>query len=215
MSAPKNLKLARSLKIFLDILFVLALIVFIGLLIWTAVSPLVLRRPDTFGTVTLPVRIGEGDDPQFDVSFNSAPALRINDSYVEEAHGTFVFTTTSAQPVIIANFAKLLSLAGLAYVFYLLRSVMITIKDGEPFTAKNVVHIRRIGYLVLALGVLSPVVQFTSSILIMNTLPNTAPVLQPGPAFDGKVILLALFILLIAQIWSHGIELEHEHALTI
>ncbi|MGD8849144.1 MAG: hypothetical protein PVF18_05440, partial [Anaerolineales bacterium] len=179
MSAPKNLKLARSLKIFLDILFVLALIVFIGLLIWTAVSPLVLRRPDTFGTVTLPVRIGEGDDPQFDVSFNSAPALRINDSYVEEAHGTFVFTTTSAQPVIIANFAKLLSLAGLAYVFYLLRSVMITIKDGEPFTAQNVVHIRRIGYLVLALGVLSPVVQFTSSILIMNTLPNTAPVLQP------------------------------------
>jgi hypothetical protein len=215
MTVSKNLRLANFLKVGLDITLGLAILVIVGLSIWTAVSPLVLNRPDVFGTVTVPVRIGIGGDPKLDIRFVSKAPANVNEAYVEEAEGTFVFTTSDALPVGIANIAKLLILAGFAYTLNLLRSVMINLKAGQPFSEKNAVHIRRMGYAVLVLGVLGPVVQFLSALLIMSRLPETIPVLQAGPTFDGKVVLIALFILLLAQIWSYGIELEREQALTI
>ncbi len=39
--------------------------------------------------------------------------------------------------------------------------------------------------------------------------------LEPGPTFHGELLLLSLLILLLAQIWSYGWEIEHERALTI
>lgn len=215
MTVSKNLRLAKFLKVLLDITLGLAILAIVGLSIWTAASPLVLNRPDVFGTVTVPVRIGTGGDPQLDIRFVNKAPVNVNEAYVEDAEGTFVFTTTDASPVIIANAAKLLILAGLAYVLYMLRSVITNLKSGQPFSEANAMHIRRMGFVVLGLGVLGPVVQFVSAWLIMNRLPGTVPALQAGPTFDGKVVLLALFILLLAQIWSYGIELEREQALTI
>lgn len=215
MSTTKNNKLARTLKILLDILFGLSVVAGVGLLVWTALAPLVLRQSDVYGTVMVPVRIGTGDEPQFDVRFKSAAQDNINEAFVEEAGGTLVITTTDALPVVIANAAKLVLITGLVYIVHLIRSVVSKIQDGDPFAEQNVTQIRRMGFMVLLMGFLSPVVQFLAANEIIRQLPVMVPALQAGPTFDARIMLVSLFILLLAQIWSSGIELQRDSALTI
>ncbi|MFV1859453.1 MAG: hypothetical protein ACC647_08890 [Anaerolineales bacterium] len=50
---------------------------------------------------------------------------------------------------------------------------------------------------------------------IFNRLPTTVPALSPGPTFNAEVILGSLLVLLLAYVWSYGLDLERERALTI
>ncbi len=69
--------------------------------------------------------------------------------------------------------------------------------------------------MVLLIGILQPAVQYMAATEILNRLPPTVPALNPGPTFDAEVILVSLLILLLAHIWSYGLDLERERALTI
>ena len=69
MKTKNDSRLARVLKILLDLLFGLAVFAGIGLLIWSAISPMVLKSGEGLGSASVPVRIGTGEEPQFQVSF--------------------------------------------------------------------------------------------------------------------------------------------------
>jgi hypothetical protein len=163
----------------------------------------------------VPVRIGTGEEPQFIATFTGSPNEVIEAAFVEEAEGTLRLETNSTLLILIANAAKLVTSIGLAYVFYLLRAVVQAILDGVPFTAENSRRIRRLGYAVLLVGLVQHAVQYIAANEILNRLPTAVPAFQPGPTFNTELILVSLLILLLAHIWSYGLDLERDRALTI
>jgi len=209
MSTTKNLRLARIVKKLLDIIFGLLVFVCIVLVIWIALTPLLASDSGSIGTASVPVRISTG------VMFSDKPAEGINAAFVEEAEGVLRLETRSFNLVLLANGAKLIAAIGLTYVFYLLRSLAKAVLEGEPFTSKTSLAMRRLGYTVLIVGILKPAVEYLASVAVLSRLPSSSPPLNPGPSFNNEVILATLLILLLAHIWSYALDLEQERALTI
>jgi hypothetical protein len=215
MSTTKNLQLARFLKIVLDIIFGGLVLVSVFLVIWIAGFGLISRQPGNLSTASIPVILGSSEEGQVDVTMSGNPIDNIHAAFLNKTEGTLRLETDSALLVGIANAAKLILAIGLAYIAYLLREIVKAIRDGDPFMAKNTRQIRQLGYTVLVLGFVGPGVEYLAANEILNRLPPTIPVLNPGPTFDSWTIMVALFILLLANIWSYGLELEHDRSLTI
>jgi len=215
MSTTKNLRLAKFLKGLLD--FLLGAIVFAcsALILWIALSPLVLSNSWGLGTVAVPIAIGRENDSQIGVSFASLPEdVRFEVSIIE-AEGMLRLETSNFSMILIANAAKVIGGIGLAYVFYLLRRIVKTIVEGNPFSAENSRHIRQLGYAVLLVGILWQAVHYFAAAEILRRLPDINPTLYPGPTFDPALILVSLLVLLLSHVWSYGLELERDRELTI
>jgi hypothetical protein len=215
MSTTKNLRLGRIVKTVLDILFGLSVFVCVGLILWVAVAPLVLNQSQGWGTASVPVTIGVGQEPQFDVSFTSLPEDEMNAAYVTDAEGTLQIETRNFLLVLITNAAKIIGLVGVAYIFYILRSIVKDIQGGEPFAEENIRRIRKLGYVLLIFSILFQVAQFLAASEVLRRLPEVQPELSAGHAFDAGVILISLLVLLLAHVWSYGLEIERDRELTI
>jgi len=166
-------------------------------------------------TSSVPVAIGSGDEPQFEVEVAGAESHGIRAAFVNEAQGTLRLETTNWYSIFISNLAKLLTAIGLAYIVFLLRAVMQNLLQGEVFTQENVACIRRIGYSVLAVAFVKAAVEYFAASEILKQLTNSRPALSLPSPFEAEVILASLLILVLAQVWSYGLELEREKALTI
>ena len=215
MSTKQNLKLTRFVKILLDVILGLLVFVCVFLVLWIALSPLVLNVIDVPITASVPVAIGAGDEPQFEVKVAGGEAIGIQAAFVEGAQGTLRLETTDWSIILISNLSKLLVAIGLAYVVYLLRSVLQTILKGDPFAPENTVLIRRIGYLVLLVGFLKAAVEYFAAREILRQLTIVDPPLSLPSPFEAEIILASLLILILAQVWSYGLDLGREKALTI
>jgi hypothetical protein len=215
MTTTKDLRLARLVKTLLDIVYGGLVFACIALVLWIMIFPVIAKQADFIGTASVPVLIGSGEEPQFEVMINSPAKDAIHASFVEGAEGTLRLETSSFLLILIANLAKLFIAIGLAYVFYLLRGIVQSILDGNPFASENGQRIRRLGYAVLLLGILQPSIEHLAATEILNRLPTTTPILNPGSTFNIEVILTSLLILLLAYVWSYGLELEHDKALTV
>ena len=215
MSPTMNLRLALFVKKLLDILFGLLIISSALLLLWMLISPLFIARGAIRGSASAQVVIGSGSEPQFELAFAGPMDAVKSPTYLEEAHGVLRVETTRWGLVFVSNIAKLLTLIGITYLIFLLRSVLQAILQGTPFAPENGVRIRRIGYLGLLITLLHPIVQYIAANEILNQLPVADPVLSPGSPFQVELILASLLILILAQVWSYGWDLEREQALTI
>ena len=215
MDTTKNLRLARFLKKFLNLIFGLLVTGGIALVIWSIALPLILGQSDFQVTASIPVRIGMGEEPRLDLNLNGNSGGRIEAAFVDKADGTLRFETRSYQLFLIANIANIFTLAGLAYIFYQTRAFVKLIVDGKPFDEQAGFHLKRLGYAVMIIGIGNPIVQFIAASEIINDLSATIPILSPGPTFKVEVILGSLLVLMLAHIWSYGIYIERERALTI
>lgn len=215
MSTTKDLRLALFVKKSLDVILALLIGACVCLVLWIAISPLILAGGEMPGSASVPVAIGSGSDPEFEVRFGGSAEKVISAAYVEEAQGVLRLETTNWGLVLISNMAKLLTAIGIAYVIYLLRSVLQAIIQENPFGPETGVRIRRIGYLVLLVGLLRPTVEYVAANEILNQLPIAEPMLNPPSPFKAEIILASLLILILAQVWSYGLEIERDRVLTI
>jgi hypothetical protein len=215
MSRTKSQRLPRIVKIILDFVFGLLVIVTAFLVLWIAFSPWILSISDITITSSVPVAIGSGGEPQFEVVIAGAEAHGIRAAFVNEAQGTLRLETTNWYFIFISNLAKLLAAIGLAYIVYLLRAVMQDLLQGVVFTQENVARIRRIGYSVLVVAFVKAAVEYFTASEILKQLTISRPALSLPSPFKAEVILASLLILVLAQVWSYGLELEREKALTI
>ena len=71
------------------------------------------------------------------------------------------------------------------------------------------------GYLVLLVGFLRLVVEYLAAEEILNQRTISKPALSLPSLFHVEVILASLLILVLAQVWSYGLELERDQKLTI
>jgi len=209
-----NFGLAHFLRVVLNIVYGGLVIACGFLVLWIALFPF-LSRIGVPGTASVQVAIGSGIEPQLEVSLTNSPKDVIRDAFVEGASGTLRLETTSWFLILISNLANLITAIGLTYFFYLLRSILLDIIAGDPFGQENAVRIRRVGYLVLIMGFLFPLIDYIAANEILNQLPVMTPVLNPPSPFRVEIILASLMILLLAQVWSYGLALERDQALTI
>jgi len=215
MSGTKNVRLVRFLKGLMDFLYGAMIFAIAALILWVSLMPLISRNSEFIGSASIPVRIGTGSDPQLGVSLLESPVDKIGNIYIEEGEGTLFIETNSMYLIAVANAAKLVSALGLLYVFHLMRKIMKSIDEGAPFTAEASSQIRRLGYAVLAVSFIGPGAATIAAMEILNRLPNTAPEFVAGPTYNVEVLLASLLILLLAHIWSYGLDLERERALTV
>jgi hypothetical protein len=215
MSTKQNPRVLRIVRIILDILFGLLVIVSAFLLLWIVLSPFILNVTDIAIMSSVPVAIGSGTEPRMEVEVAGAEAKGMQAAYVDEAQGTLRLETTDWYLIFISNLAKLITSAGLAYLAYLLRSIVIAVQQGEVFTQENVTRIRRLGFLVLVVALVRAFLEYVAAYEFLRQLTITSPPLNLPSPFDAGVILASLLILALAQVWSYGLDLERERALTI
>ena len=215
MSNFSNLKLNRFTKFVVDLIYYLLVGAAFFLGLWIVVSPLVLQATDTVSTASVPVAIGEGSEPQFDVAVVGSAVKGIRSAFVDESQGTLRLETTNWSFIAASNLAKLLTAIGLAYSFYLLRSILQAVLQGEPFGQDSAMRLRKMGFAVLAVGFLRSTVEYLAAKFILDRLVLTQPPLSLPSPFKSEVILASLLILILAQVWSYGLELERERSLTI
>jgi len=215
MSAFSNPKLNLFTKFVVDLLYYLLVGAALFLGLWIVASPLVLRATDSVITASVPVAVGTGSEPKFDVEVLGSAAKGIRNAFVDESQGTLRLETTNWSFIAVSNLAKLLTAIGLAYSFYLLRSILQAILQGEPFGQDSTMRLRKMGFAVLAVGFLRPTVEYLAAKFILDRLVLTQPPLSLPSLFKSEVILVSLLILILAQVWSYGLELERERALMI
>jgi hypothetical protein len=215
MSTSNNKRLIRVTKFVVDLIFFLLVGVSIFLALWIALSPLILKATDAPIIASVPVAIGAGFEPQISVEVAGSETKGISAAFVDEAQGILRLETTNWTFIAISNLAKLLTAIGLAYVFYLLRAILQAIKQGDPFVQDNVIRMRRMGWAVLIVGFLRPTVEYFATWTILNQLTIVEPPLSLPSPFQSEVILASLLILILAQVWSYGLKIERDSALTI
>ena len=215
MSSSNDQRLIRFTKFVVDLIYYLLVGGCILLALWILISPLVLNVTDIPISASFLVGIGEGPEPQIPVEVTGSSAKGISDAFLSDTQGTLRIETTNWFFIAISNLANLLTAVGLAYVFYQLRSILQAIKQGDPFVQDNVTRMRRLGGAVLLVGFMRPAVEYFTAKEILNQLVIVAPQLSLPSPFQSIVILASLLILILAQVWSYGQEIERYRALTI
>jgi hypothetical protein len=160
------------------------------------------------------VGLGSGEDHRFDVQITTAEVKGIRAASVSEAGGTLRLETDNWVYLFYGYLRQFLLALGLLYIFRTLRAVLQDILQGDPFSADNSVRIRKLGYAVLLLAFLIPTIEYATANEILRGL-QIQPALSPPSTFDAGNILLSLLILVLAQVWSYGLELKRDQALTI
>jgi hypothetical protein len=211
----KNEKLLSVLKGVINIIYGGLVIVSIALVLIIAFSPLFLKENVHYLTASVPVSIGLGDEPQFDVQVSGSVAKQISLAFVDEAQGVLHLETTNWYFIFVSYASKLVTAIGLAYAFYLLREVLAAIAKDEIFTAENSHKLRRLGYVVLLVGFIRPSVESMAANEILRRLSNVSPAISMPYPFKIEVIFASLLILILAQVWAYGLELKQEQDLTI
>jgi putative transcriptional regulator len=215
MHSTQNLRPIRTVKRILDVIYALLVGACICLIVWIAVSPFLLQRHGIPGSSTVPVALGEGDEPILPLTF-TAPVPGVEPPIaVEDAHGELRIESVAWDFLIVSNLAKLVTAVGLAYIVYRLRTMPQAILDGKAFGAGAVRAIRRIGYAALILSIARAAAEYSAAAYFLDRLPSvTLPLSLPSP-FEAETILASLLILILAEVWSCGAELERDQAFTV
>lgn len=134
-------------------------------------------------------------------------------------------TTGGWSPLVAATVARgVIGLAVLSVLLLLLWRLLATAAAGEAFSNRTVRHLRRIGWLLIAITVLDPALDHFASVFQLGYWTEAfgiAPHLMPvgSAGYPGGVDLgqLALggLILLVAEVFRHGAAIEAERRLTV
>jgi hypothetical protein len=93
-------------------------------------------------------------------------------------------------------------------LLWLVRALLLSVRDGDPFTAANVRRLRMIGFL-LVLGV--PVIQYVTQ-LFEGALAASTTVGELGNSYalPGTAPLAGLGVFVLAEVFAHGVRLRED-----
>ncbi len=215
MTSKLNIRLVRFVKVLLDLILGLLIFASVILLLLILSAPIILNISDLHLTASVPVAIGVGESPEFSVEVAGSTEREVRAAVVDGAQGTLRLETSNPTFIIMSYSASLVTALGFAYLIYLVRLVLQTLIIGEIFSTENTRRIRRIGYLVLVVNLLRAAAQYFASEALLKQVAVITPQLSLPSPFDAEIILASLLILILAHVWSYGLELERDRALTI
>ena len=110
------------------------------------------------------------------------------------------------------------AVAGALMLLFLhnLRRIFQRVRDGAAFDAQNVVRLRTLGALLLALAGLKAVAEVATSIAVRRGLAEGSSLTVPtGFHMDLTLVPVALVLMALAEVFRRGAALEHEQSLVV
>jgi hypothetical protein len=96
-----------------------------------------------------------------------------------------------------------------------LRRIFQRVRDGAPFDADNASRVRRLGVLLLALALLDGVAGLVTSLAVRGELVSGGLAVATGLRVNVPLVVVALVLVALAEIFRRGAELETEQALVV
>ncbi len=209
MSSLKSTRLARALLWAVNLFYAAALLLFAASLAAYTLFPLSGRA------------VPAGDTPlSISATYVTPPDFHWDAAAGEGTVSLRAHDWTSLRitnPVLQAagTVADIIFLAMLVLVAHQLRAFLRSVTDGTPFVAANPRRIRNIGILIIVADVFASTWTWLLSRHIAPPLALEGVVFAPRFDLNWTQLLLGFLILLIAQIFELGVQLEEEQALTV
>lgn len=149
-------------------------------------------------------------DKTFPIGFSIEPNL----------NGFVLSKAVSFKPGITGTlyfFIALLCAADFLLCFAMLRNIVNSLCDETPFTQKNVIRIRIMGWSLLALAYLAELMNYLYAQQIFDSYHDTGTqsIIQPYFNFLPNGIFLALCVVVLAEVFRYGCTLQNEHDTTV
>jgi hypothetical protein len=97
-----------------------------------------------------------------------------------------------------------------------LRRIFQRVRDGAAFDAQNVVRLRTLGTLLLAIAGLNAVAELATSVAVRRGLaPGSSLTVPTGLHIDLTLVPVALVLMALAEVFRRGAALEHEQSLVV
>jgi hypothetical protein len=180
--------------------------------------------------VALPaIKVFGGASPKFHYSLELPVALSNLDATVQTAWGPAPVKLDEARAVMQLPIAMLpwwlvavlWAYAALAAALILLclqnlRRIFQRVRDGAAFDAQNAFRLRTLSVLLLALAALDAVAELATAVLFRRGLaPDSNLVVPNALHVNGTLILVALVLMALAEVFRRGADLETDQALVI
>jgi hypothetical protein len=209
---------ARVIKVYLEVCLVVGALgggVVLALLL--LVSPGYVQRQGADVTVTvglgsraihplLPLAVGDGA-PGTEPAFLRAGLV--------DGSGELRAVTTIWRLYFLSMAKLVVAIAVLLWIFWVLRSFLRTVLDGEPFHPANGRRLRAVGLVLIGLTLVAPGVEYLLGRAVLARLTVEGPALTPVLCFPGEAFLAGLIFLVFSSVFRHGTELEEERSLTV
>ena len=132
------------------------------------------------------------------------------------------FSLTSRTTILLYFLSKYLILGFTFTIFYMIRQILITLHDGEPFVRENARRIRWVGFAVIGIGLASLLVGGAVFLLLQDpfrmagaavTTYWPALIMHAGDALNS--VFWGFLVLLISEIFRQAVLLREEQDLTV
>ncbi len=98
-----------------------------------------------------------------------------------------------------------------------MRKLFSSLVDGNAFTSENARHIRTIGYAVIAWHIVSPLLQYFGSRIMLDDIAFSVPGIELYPGFELNIggVFAGLAIIVLAGVMREAANIYAEQSLTI
>ncbi len=96
-----------------------------------------------------------------------------------------------------------------------LRRLFQRVRGGAPFDAANALRLRWLGLFAIALALLNGVAEFVTSLAVRDGLISDRLKVPYGVSVDPSLVLFGLVLLMLAEVFRRGADLEEDQSLTV
>jgi hypothetical protein len=202
-------------KLLLDLIFWIGTAGAVLLTLFVAFSPMVMRD-GRVADAAFPVAIGVGTPrPVLPLTVDAEVSPAVQRAVIVDARGELRLRTSNWPLQFLPNVGILAALWVVIAIVYLIRGVLQRVKEGDPFARANVRSLRIIGWTLLAIGVLGPVLEYLIVRSVLTRVALRGVDLTAPFDIQTNAVLTGLLVLVLSGIFRHGADLERDRALTI
>ncbi|MCL5029051.1 MAG: DUF2975 domain-containing protein [Bacteroidetes bacterium] len=144
-------------------------------------------------------------------------ANEAKDIYLGEISGQVLFFKPSLALQLYSGVYTIIIWAAVSYIVFLIRKIIRTVIDGNPFTNKNGIRLKTAG----AVVILVPIILWLSRLLIASSIISSIKIENVKLAATGLAditylcIGAGMFLIVLSEVFRIGTSLKEENELTV
>ena len=207
-------KLARGLKIFLDVFVVLILLAAVLRVIGLSISAF--TAYDDGWEFDVPVAVGEGSfytRLPVESVHGAGPALISR--WVSQARGRLIFHHDSLPLHLGGEALALFFYGALIWGITMLRRILATTAAGCPFDRLNPRRLNTLGWIIVVSVAVASLLQYLVSRWVLSRFESVTVPLAPSIDANLEWLMCGLVVLVLAAIWREAVLMAEEQSLTV
>ena len=103
------------------------------------------------------------------------------------------------------------------YGLLTMRGLFASLAEGSKFTEKNAERLRKIGYVFITFHIVSPVLQYLGSRMMLHDIAFNVPGIELFPAFELNIggLFAGFAIIVLSGVLREAVSIHHDQSLTI